>query len=230
MSKSRRVFYFATGFVFFTFCFAYTVSGQNPARPVLAKMDAYIKDLMTLRATVTRVDIDPNVGTTDTQVGKMIYAPNREEKKPAVRIDFTNPSESFGITNGKYVIYRPGVNQAWTGSTSGTGNNTGIRGVFSFIGMSREEVNNNFNYKYLGKANLKNGEVADHLELTPKGSANYATADIWVNAKGLPVQTRVVQTNKSSTTILLSNYSKNEKIAGREFEIKLKGKVKIIQQ
>ena len=230
MNNSRRIFYFPAILVFFTGFLVCTISGQNPARPVLAQMDAYIKDLTSLRATVTRVDTDPNVGTTDTQVGKMIYAPNRKEKKPAVRVDFTNPSESFGVSNGKYVIYRPGVNQAWTGPTSGAGNNSGMRGVFSFLGMSREELNRNFNYRYLGKANLKNGELTDHLELTPKLSASYASADIWVNAKGLPVQTRVVQTNRSSTTILLSNYSKNETIAGKEFEIKLKGKVKIIEQ
>jgi len=49
----------------------------------------------------------------------------------------------------------------------------------------------------------------------------YKHAEIWVDANGMPVQSKVTEHNGDTTTILLSKLEKNIPIAGDNFKIKL---------
>ena len=221
MSRSKRLNILSTFVSFLLILWLNAVaSGQNPARKVLTAMDTFNRDLVTVRGRVTRVDENTQLRVFDTRLGKLLYAHDKKgnANKISVRVDFERPEESLAIQNGRYYIYVKGTNQAYEGPVSskrGAPNSIPL----TFIGMTRPELESKYTYTYLGRARLQNGEDTTHLKLMPKIKAQYSHVEIWVNDNGMPSQTKVVQTNGDSTTILISNYAINEKIDGRDFSI-----------
>ena len=218
----RRIFLFTIALALLFLAFDSAVIGQNPARDVLAAMDKFNRGLNTVRGRVTRVDENKQLKVFDTRYGKLIYAHDKKgsTKKISVRVDFEKPEESLAVQNGKYYLYAKGRNQAYEGPVSSKrGTTNGV--PLTFIGMSRSELESKYAYTYLNRARLQNGEDTTHLKLTPKIKAQYSHVEIWVNDNGMPSQTKVVQTNGDSTTILISNYQIDGKIDGSEFKINI---------
>jgi len=198
-------------------CFAQDplpVAGQaDITNQIIARMDAYNKSLSALTANITVVSIDANFGPSPAEYGELKYAPDKsgeKEKRPAVRIDFKKPERYISIAKGKYSIYQPLTNQAYTGPTSSVkGQTQGGAGMLSFMSMNSGEMKKNYKFEYLGEATVKNSknELTWHLRLTPLIPAKYKYAEIWVTKDGLPVQTMIVAINKDSTTMLMTSHN-----------------------
>src|SRR4030095_10669819 len=116
-SKYVRVFPgFIAVFVFAVIATA-NASGQGIINESLGRMDAHNKALTSLRANVTMVKENAQLGgALDTNEGKVSYLPQKG-RNPFVRIDWSKPRESLSVVNKEYVIHRPALNQAYTGTT-----------------------------------------------------------------------------------------------------------------
>ncbi|MEP7212503.1 MAG: outer-membrane lipoprotein carrier protein LolA [Acidobacteriota bacterium] len=202
---------------------------QGVLNEILKRMDAQNKSLTSLRADVTMAKVDANLGD-DAQITQGIanYMP-RKGKDALVRIDWVKPDESLAVVDKTYVIYRPRLNQAYTGSTDNAKGNAKAGGALAFMNMSRPQLKANYNVAYLGEATVAGGVKTWHLALTPKTKMSYKSAEVWIDSDGFPVQSKVIENNNDTTTVLLSNLKKNVTIDTAVFKIKLPKNIKIIK-
>ena len=152
-------------------------------------------------------------------------------KDPLFRIDWVKPEESLAVINKKYVIYRPKLQQAYTGSTDKAmkKDSSGVSSPLAFINMSKAQLKANYDMKYLGEEKLSNGTQTWHLELTPKTAQKYKKADIWVDGNGMPIQMKTTENNNDTSTVLLNNLEKNVSLKGSDFQINPPAGTKIIK-
>ena len=218
---------FLIGFVIFGG--AQAASAQGIVNEILTRMDAHNKSLTSLRANATMVQANAQLGVADTTEGTVSYLPIRG-KNPAVRVDWTRPKkETLASIDKQYVIYRPELAQAYTGSTEKAKGNAKAGSALAFMSMSKAQLKQNYSIKYLGEATLQHGTKTWHLELTPNTRTNYKSAEVWVDGNGMPVQSKVTEHNNDSTTVLLSNLQKNVRINSADFKVDLPKGTKIIK-
>ncbi|HMJ09022.1 MAG TPA: outer-membrane lipoprotein carrier protein LolA [Pyrinomonadaceae bacterium] len=206
-----------------------TVSnGQGILNEILKRMDAQNKSLTSLRAEVRMAKVNAQLGD-DAEVteGTAIYLPQKG-KSALVRIDWRKPDESLAVVNKQYVIYRPRLQQAYMGSTDQAQGNAKAGGALTFMNMSRAQLKANYAVAYLGEATVSSGAKTWHLQLTPKTKTSYKSAEIWVDSDGFPVQSKVIENNNDSTTILLSKIEKNVTLKGSSFKIDIPKGTKIV--
>jgi outer membrane lipoprotein-sorting protein len=214
----------------FTFVFSVfsvsNVNAQGPLTEILNRMEAHQKALSSLKANVKMSKIDATLGEEDITAGTVVYLP-QNGRNDYVRIDWTKPvEESLAVVKGSYILYRPRLKQAICGETdsvkgTGTANN-----ALAFMSMSKDQLKANYQIKLIGEEKV-NGTAVAHLQLIPKTKSSYKSADIWVDKDGMPLQARVIERNNDSTTIQLSNISKNlGSINGGIFKINLPKNVK----
>jgi len=187
---------------------------------ILKRMDDHNKSLSSLRAEVTMVKFNAQLKDSETIVGTTIYRP-RPGKDALVRIDWRKPDESLAVIDKQYIIYRPRIPQAIIGTVDQAKGSAKAGGALSFMSMSKAQLKQNYDIVYLNEGTLSDGTKTIHLELTPKTRQKYKNAEIWVDANGMPVQSKVMEHNGDTTTILLSKLEKNIPIAGENFKIKL---------
>ena len=219
---------FAIGIVIFGA--AQAASAQGIVNEILSRMDAHNKALTSLRANVTMAKENAQLGgVVDTTEGVAIYLPQRG-KNPFVRIDWASPKESLAVVNKQYVIYRPALSQAYTGNTeSQTKNNPKAGTALAFMNMSKAQLKQNYSIKYLGEATVRGGVKTWHLEMTPNARTSYRSAEVWVDGNGMPIQSKVIEHNNDSTTVLLSNLQKNVRLNASDFKVDLPKGTKIIK-
>ncbi len=200
-------------------------SAQNKIGEIKRRMDAHNKTLTTLRSKVTMVKASPQVGTSDSTIGVVTYAKGKG-KKPYVRVDWQRPEESLLVKDGKYLIYRPQLAQAITGSSDSAPK--GGSSPFEFMNMSKAELDANYEIALLSEnATLSSGVKTFHLQMTPKTKTSYKSAEIWVDVDGMPQQTKIIEKNNDTTTVLLSNLEKNVKLESSNFTITMPKGVQI---
>ncbi len=202
-------------------------AGQNKLREILNRMDTHNKGMTTLRAKVTMVKTQAQLGESDTSVGTAIYAKGKG-RNPLVRIDWEKPQESLAVRDGQYIMYRPRLEIAYTGSTSGAQKDTKSTSALAFMNMSKAELNANYDVALLSEsATLSSGVRTWHLQLTPKNKTSYKSAEVWVDPDGMPHQSKIIEQNNDTTTVLLTNLEKNVKLDGSAFQISLPKGTKI---
>ncbi len=186
---------------------------------ILKRMDDHNKALSSLRANVTMTKVNAQLGNVvDTTEGDVIYAPRRNSD-PNIRIDWKRPEETFAVANGTYIILRPRLNQYITGKTKDAKGKGTAGGALAFMNMSRKELRENYTIEYLGEAKVKGGIDTWHLRMTPKTPSSYTLAEVWVDVDGMPVQTKVTEKNKDTTTVYLSGIQKNVRIEAASFKV-----------
>ena len=209
-----------------------SVSAQSKIREIERRMDTHNRALSTLRAKVTMVKTDSQLGESDTSVGTAIYA-KKGTKDALVRIDWQKPEETLSVVDGKYFIYKPRLNLVYTGSVKGAtknGSSSKASSAFAFMSMSRAELNANYDIALLSdRATLSNGTQTFHLRLTPKSKTSYQAAELWVDVDGMPVQSKIVEANNDTTTVLLSDLQKNVSLKTSNFKIDWPKNTKIQQ-
>ena len=206
------------------------VRAQDLIGDIMRRMDVNNKNLQSLTADVTMVKYNPQINTYDTTNGTANYLPKTPKRVMYIRIDWTKPvQESISVIGDAYELYRPTLNQVYVGKTSKAKNNASVGSALAFMSMSSAQLKQNYSSRLLGKEQVKGGIDTAHLELTPKYPTSYKSAEIWVDADGMPRQAMVVEQNGDSTTVLLSNIQKNVKLDGKIFKLNYPSSVKKIK-
>ena len=209
-----------------------TTNGQGAGlvSSVLSRMEKNRQSLKTLRAGISVVKYNSQIGVEDKYNGVVIYMPGTG-RQGSVRIDWTSPRrEIFAVNNNKYTIYRPGPGIAYTGSSNKMREENKAGGLLEMINMSRGQLEARFQpVKDVREETLWGGVSTIHLTLVPKGNAGYKYAEVWIDSAGMPVQTKIVEKNDDSTTMRLTGLEKNQKINSSDFELKLDSNVKIVK-
>ncbi len=203
---------------------------QGVIQEVLRRMDVNNKSLQSLKADVTMVKTNSQLGVSDTTVGSTSYLPKAGSRVMYVRIDWTKPvEEQISVIGDNYELYRPRLNQVITGTTKNAKNNASVGGALSFMSMSKDQLKANYTVVYIGEEQISGSVSTWHLQLTPKTATTYKTAEIWVDGDGMPRQAKINEQNNDSTTVLLANIQKNLTLKGEIFKLKYPSSVKKIK-
>lgn len=212
------------------FVFPATTNGQGAGlvSSVLNRMEKNRETLKSLRAGISMVKYNSQLGVEDKYNGVVIYLPSGG-RQAAVRIDWSSPRrEVLAVNNNKYTIFRPAQRIAYTGDARSKKNEAG--GLMDMMNMSRQQLEARFQpVKDVREETLWGGVSTIHLTLVPKGNASYKYAEVWIDNSGMPVQTKIVEKNDDSTTVRLTGLEKNQKISSSDFDIKLDSNVKIVK-
>lgn len=199
------------------------VKAQVPAAmtmDVLKRMEANRKTLTSMRSNVRMEQYNSQIDDTDVREGTMMYLPNKNMRKPNLRIDWKTSQETLSVLDGKYKLYRPKLNMVYVGNAESK--TTQVGGAFDFVNMSTAQLKQNFTSKWDKIEETKNGIPAYKLKLTPKNnSVSYSYAEIWVDDSGMPIQAKVIEKNKDYTIVSLSGIERNAKIDRKQFELKI---------
>ncbi len=192
---------------------------QGPLPEILKRMDEHQKALTSLKSSVTMDKYNSQLDEHDVYEGAVMYLPAKG-RDALVRIDWSSPQqETLSVVNKQYILCRPRLSQCIVGTVDSTQKNTKGTGAFDFLNMSKEQLKANYSVKYLGKEEVTGGIPTWHLELNPKATQSYKSADLWVDGNGMPIQAKVNENNGDSTTVLLSNLQKNATINASVFKV-----------
>lgn len=208
-----------------------TTNGQGAGlvSSVLNRLEKNRASLKSLRAGISVVKVNSQLGYEDKYQGVVLYMPGAG-RQASVRIDWNSPrKEILAVNNNQYTIYRPNQKIAYKGMANKMNDkNTG--GLMEMMNMSRGQLEARFQpVKDVREETLWGGVSTIHLTLVPKGNAGYKYAEVWIDAGGMPVQTKIVEKNDDSTTMRLTDLEKNQKIDQGIFDIKLDSSVKIVK-
>jgi outer membrane lipoprotein-sorting protein len=213
------------------FVFPVTSNGQGAGlvSSVLNRMEKNRQTLKTLRAAISMVKYNSQLGVEDKYNGVVIYMPT-SGRQAAVRIDWSSPRrEVFSVANNKYTILRPALGIAYVGDARRASQQNKANGLLEMMNMSRQQLEARFQpVKDVREETLWGGVSTIHLTLVPKGNAGYKWAEVWIDSGGMPVQTKIVEKNDDSTTVRLTGLEKNQKISASDFDVKLEN-VKIVK-
>lgn len=208
-----------------------TTNGQGAGlvSSVLSRMEKNRQSLKTLRAGISVVKYNSQIGVEEKFQGVVLYMPG-EGRQASVRIDWRSPrQEVLAVNNNKYTIFRPALNIAYTGDSRRMRDNK-AGGLLEMMNMSRGQLEARFQpVKDVREETLWGGVGTIHLTLVPKGNASYKYAEVWIDSAGMPVQTKIVEKNDDSTTMRLTGLEKNQKISPSDFDVKLDANVKIVK-
>jgi outer membrane lipoprotein-sorting protein len=195
---------------------------------VLNRMERNRQSLKSLKASLSMEKYNSQLRDKDQYVGTVMYVP-ATGRNASVRIEWQKPQhEILAVKDGKYVLFRPRLGIAYTGSSSSSRNKAG--GIMDMMYMSKQQLETRFQpVQDVREETLWGGVSTIHLTLVPKGNASYKYAEIWVDSSGMPVQTKMVEKNDDATTMRLSGMERNLKINSDEFNLKLDSNVKIIK-
>lgn len=219
----------AIAVVLFLNAFAVTETrAQGVLNEILKRMETHRISLKSLQTNVTMDKYNPQIDTRDITEGTAIYLPAKGQDA-LVRIDWTKPlKETLSVVNKKYIIYREHIKQAIVGNADKAKGNGKANNLFAFMNMSKDELKANYTVKYLGQEKVNGGIETWHLEMTPKNASSYKSAEMWVDGNGMPIQIKITETNKDTTTVLLTNLKKNTSIKASVFKVNLPKGTKII--
>ena len=210
-----------------------TTNGQGAGlvSSVLNRMEKNRQTLKSLRAGISMVKYNSQIGSEDKYQGVVLYLPSAG-RQASVRIDWSRPRhEVLAVNNNQYTIYRPALGTAYKGDARKIGGKDGsASGLLAMMNMSRQQLEARFEpVKDVREETLWGGVSTIHLTLVPKGNAGYKYAEVWIDSAGMPVQTKIVEKNDDSTTMRLTGLEKNQKISPGDFDIKLDANVKIVK-
>lgn len=201
--------------------------GAGFVSSLLNRMERNRQSLKSLRASVDMVKYNAQIRDEEKRKGTVLYVP-ATGKNAYVRIDWSFPEqETLAVADGQFTLFRPRLNMAYKGK-AGQGSKGKQSAAFEFMNMSRAQLSSRYNLEYMGEEKLWGGVATTHVKLVPKAGANFKWAEAWIDAGGMPVQTKVIEKNDDSTTVRLTNMQRNAGISLDEFILKLGSKVKIV--
>jgi outer membrane lipoprotein-sorting protein len=205
-------------------------SAQGVLSDILKRMDTNNKGLKSLKSSIKMSKYNPQLDEYDIYEGTVQYLPAPVKEQIKVRIDWAKPIvEHLAVGGGQYILYRPRLEQAIVGKVDQAKNGAGAGGALAFMSMNRAQLKANYDVVYIGEETVNGSVRTWHIQLTPKAANSYKSADLWVDANGMPVQAKVVEKNNDSTTIQLTNIERNATVKGDVFAIKPPKNTKIIQ-
>jgi outer membrane lipoprotein-sorting protein len=208
------------------------VNGQSAGlvSAVLNRMERNRQSLRTLRGNLSMEKYNAQLRDSEHYDGVVLYMPGAG-RDASVRIEWRSPQhEILAVANGKYTLFRPRLNQAIVGKSSSVRGKAGAGGILDLMYMTKTQLEARFQpVQDVREETLWGGVSTIHLTLVPKGNASFKYAEIWVDASGMPVQTKIVEKNDDATTMRLSSLERNVKVSGDEFSVKFDANVKIVK-
>ncbi len=197
---------------------------------VLNKMETAHKQMKSLKAELIQQKTNPQIGSTDTDYGVVLYKPGAGKEKGKLRIDYTRPSKDIVSVVGENVtFYQPRINQVFKGALNKL--SKGKAGV-NLVGLdgSLKTLTANYNIDFVKDENI-NGQMTTLLRLTPKSGGSYTAIDLWVNQQNwLPAQWKMFERNGDFTLITLKNTQLNANIADADFAVKIPNGAKVVDK
>lgn len=195
---------------------------------VLNRLEKNRANLKSLRAGINMEKYNSQLGTKDTSTGVVLYIPG-SGRNASVRLEWKSPQhEILSVQNGKYMLFRPRLKTVYTGSSKQAPKSAG--GIMDMMYMTRQQLEAKFQpLQDVREETLWGGVSTIHLTLVPKGNSNYKYAEVWIDAGGMPVQSKIVEKNDDATTMRLVSVEKNPKISSDDIEIKLDSNVKVVK-
>jgi outer membrane lipoprotein-sorting protein len=216
-------------FLFSAFAVTETKAQAGPLGEILKRMDEHNKALKSLKANVVMEKYNSQLDESDVSEGKAMYVPQKG-RDAYVRIDWSKPVvESLAVVDKEYILYRPALKQAITGKVDKAKDNGKAPSALAFMNMSKAQLKANYTIKYVGQEKISGGIPTWHIELIPKATSTYKSADLWVDGNGMPIQAKVTENNGDTTTVQLSGLEKNINIDGKVFAINPPKGTKIIK-
>ncbi|HZT57438.1 MAG TPA: outer-membrane lipoprotein carrier protein LolA [Pyrinomonadaceae bacterium] len=204
--------------------------GPGLVSSILNKMERNRRELHSLRAEMTMQKWNAQIHEEEMSYGQVQYVAGKG-RDANVRVDWTRPArELLAVSNGKYTLYRPRLNQAIVGTTANARGNAKVNGVLGFgLNASGAQLKSQYNIELAGEGTLYDGGPhVVYLKLTPKTASGKFT-EVWVDDSGMPVQTRVTESNGDTTLVRLTNIERNASIPSDAFDPKLPSGVKIVK-
>jgi outer membrane lipoprotein-sorting protein len=197
---------------------------------ILTRMERQKQSLRTLSADISMEKYNSQLRDSDKYYGTIKYVPAGTKSASLVRLEWNKPQhEILVVANGGYILWRPRLNQALEGKT-GSVRSANDNDVLALLNMSASQLRSRFgDFQDTYKETIWGGVSTDHLKAVPKTAASYQYIELWVDDSGLPVQTKMVEKNGDSTTMRLSNVSKNADLDKGIFDLKLDSNVKRIK-
>ncbi|HEY6805166.1 MAG TPA: outer membrane lipoprotein carrier protein LolA [Pyrinomonadaceae bacterium] len=195
---------------------------------VLNRLEKNRANLKSLRAGINMEKYNSQLGTKDNSTGVVLYLPGAG-RNASVRLEWKSPQhEILSVQNGKYVLFRPRLGVVYTGSSAKAPKSAG--GIMDMMYMSRQQLEAKFQpLQDVREETLWGGVSTIHLTLVPKGNAGYKYAEVWIDAGGMPVQSKIVEKNDDATTMRLVSIEKNPKISSDDIPVKYDSNVKVIK-
>jgi outer membrane lipoprotein-sorting protein len=193
------------------------------------RMQRNQQTLKSLSADISMVKYNSQIKDSDEFYGTVKYIPVGG-KSAFVRLEWTKPlNEILAVANGAYILYRPRLNMAYVGTTNSIKNGKDSD-VLALLNMSTTQLRARFgDLQDLRDETLWGGVATTHFKAVPKSAASYNYIEVWVDSSGMPVQTKMVEKNNDSTTVRLTNVSKNQTIDKGVFDLKLDSSVKKVK-
>ena len=193
---------------------------------LLNRMERNRQSLKSLRASVDMEKYNAQIQDTDKYKGIVLYVP-AAGRNAYVRLDWSSPQkETLAVMNGQFKLFRPRLNVVYEGK-AGAGKGK-ASAAFEFLNLSRQQLAARYDVQYMGEETLWGGVSTTHVKLVPKGGSNFKWAEAWIDAGGMPVQTKVIEKNDDSTTVRLTNMQRNSNIPLEDFDLKLDSTIKRI--
>ena len=202
-----------------------SAQGAGLVSSIFNKMERNRRDLRTLRAGISMEKYNAQIGDSDKRSGTVIYMPGAG-RNSFVRVDWRSPvQEILAVADGQYTLFSPRRKTAWVGSANSK--NGKVSGVLGFgLDASSAQLKSAYDVQDVYNETLWGGVAATHMKLIPKAGANFKYSEIWVDATGMPVQTKVVEKNGDATTVRLMDIQRNANVSKNEFKIELGSDVK----
>jgi outer membrane lipoprotein-sorting protein len=193
------------------------------------RMQRNQQTLKSLSADISMDKYNSQIRDSDKFYGTVKYIPVGG-KSAFVRLEWTKPQhEILAVANGAYILYRPRLNMAYVGTTNSIKSGKDSD-VLALLNMSTTQLRARFgDLQDVRDENLWGGVATTHFKAVPKSAASYNYIEVWVDASGMPVQTKMVEKNNDSTTVRLTNVAKNQTIDKGVFELKLDSSVKKVK-
>ncbi|MGZ8845452.1 MAG: LolA family protein [Pyrinomonadaceae bacterium] len=156
------------------------------------RMQRAQQNLKTLSADISMDKYNAQLRDSDKFYGTVKYIPVGG-RSAFVRLEWTKPQhEILVVANGAYILYRPRLNMAYVGTTNSIKSEKDSD-VLALLNMSTTQLQARFGEPQdLSKETLWGGVSTDHFKVVPKGAASYNYIEVWVDASGMPVQTKMV--------------------------------------
>jgi len=192
---------------------------------VLNKMEQNRQSLKSLRAGISMQKYNSQLRSSEQYNGTISYTP-AAGRDANLRIEWSKPHEILTVSKGTYWLYKPRLGVVYTGKPKK--GDTG--GIADMMNLSRQQLKDRYEpLQDVREETLSGGISTIHLKLVPKVGASFKYAEIWVDASGMPVQTKIVEKNDDATTVRLNNMERNVNLSSGIFSQNFDSSVRVIK-
>lgn len=196
-------------------------TGAGPISAILNRMNAHRRNLLTLRAPVKIVHLDPKATKLpNSRDGNLIATLRRGQE--TYRID--SPISVYSFTGNKYKVQWSLDNRQIEGDAA----NDPLAIALRIMVTDPSELKQRYNINYIGAEKVEPGaRDAWHLKFNPRDDKVNKAFEAWVDGDGMIIKIVITEAEGSSTTLLFNEkVQKNVTVRPEEFIVNVPGDVK----